>query len=95
MAKNTKDKTKGKSSKDKTEDKQIKVEEDKGGLSIEELKPEVSGALVRPNLRMWLTADGKKLVPEGHQDAASLYCNSHNSVPKDEFEKLKKVGFGK
>lgn len=79
-----------KSSKDKTEDK---TEKPKAGLTVEKLKAEVSGALVRPNQRMWLTEDGKKLVPQGHEDAATLYCNGNNSVPLDEFESLKQVGF--
>ena len=79
-----------KSSKDKTEDK---TEKPKAGLTVEKLKAEVSGALVRPNQRMWLTEDGKKLVPQGHKDAATLYCNGNNSVPLDEFESLKQVGF--
>lgn len=72
-----------------------KDKEKKGGLKIETLKPEVIGVRVRPNLRLWLTADGKTLVPEGHEDAAVLYCTGNNSVPKDEFDKLKQVGFKK
>lgn len=47
-------------------------------------------APVRPkimvNMRLFRTADGKRLVPDGHLDAAFLYCIPGLEVDAAEFE---------
>lgn len=52
------------------------------------IQPENKGGnRVKPGKRLYLTADGSKLVEAG-PEAATLYCSEHATVPKDEFERL-------
>ena len=47
-------------------------------------------AKVKPGKRLYLNAAKDTLVPEGHKDAASLYCTEQKEVPRAEYESLKK-----
>lgn len=53
--------------------------------------PVHQGGLVKPGTRLYLTADNKQLVPEGHKDARTLYCTEHSRVPRAEFSRLRKA----
>lgn len=46
------------------------------------------GARCTPGARLWLTRDRSRLVPDGHEDAAALYCSEFASVQTAEFEQL-------
>lgn len=44
-------------------------------MGLEILTPEhETTSWVTATQRLWLTADGDRLVPDGHRDAAVLYC---------------------
>lgn len=43
---------------------------------------------VRPGRRLYLTADGSRLVPQGHPEARYLYCTANTLVSKIEYERL-------
>ena len=51
--------------------------------------------LVRPkvmvNARLFRTADGKRLVPDGHPDAAFLFCTPGLEVDAEEFDSFELV----
>ncbi len=57
-------------------------------LVIERLPREVSRPQVVANQRLWKTKDGKRLVPDGHPDAAFLFCIPGRKVDAAEFEAL-------
>jgi hypothetical protein len=44
--------------------------------------------------RLYLTADSKKLVPEGHKDAALLYAVPGDEIPETAVELFKLVDGG-
>lgn len=57
------------------------------GLTIDTFAEHV-GSDVCPGKRLWLTADKRRVVPEGDKDAATLYCTASDRVPRDEYERL-------
>lgn len=38
--------------------------------------------------RLYLTADKDRLVPEGHEDAATLYCSPGDEIPDSAADKF-------
>ena len=72
--------------------KEKKAAEDKGGLTIEKVEKNEGhkSAKIRPGERLYLNAAKDTLYPEGHAEAASLYCTEHRFVPRQEFEGFKK-----
>ena len=69
--------------------KEKTADENKGGLTIEKIEPPQQSK-VKPGKRLYLNAAKDTLYPEGHAQAASLYCTEHRFVPRQEFESLKK-----
>lgn len=69
--------------------KEAAADKNKGGLKIEKLEPPKQ-AKVKPGERLYLNAAKDTLYPEGHAEAATLYCTEHKFVPRKEFESLKK-----
>lgn len=63
--------------------------ENKGGLKIEKLEPPKQ-AKIKPGERLWLNAAKDTLYPEGHPEAATLYCNENKFVNRKEFDALKR-----
>jgi len=47
-------------------------------------------ARVKPGKRLWLNKAKDALVPDGHKDAATLYCSENKEVLRDEYESLTK-----
>ncbi len=78
------------SEKSESENKEQRAGSNKGGLSIASLRDsvQVGAAQVKPGMRLFLNAKRDKLVPDGHADAAFLYCSDTESVPADEFFEL-------
>ncbi len=74
-------------------DKEAPKAEDKGGMTVDTLEKqkEHQSARVKPGERLYLNAAKDTLVPEGHKDAATLYCTEHKEVPRAEYESLKRV----
>ncbi|SDZ55201.1 hypothetical protein SAMN05216215_10978 [Saccharopolyspora shandongensis] len=50
------------------------------------------GELVKVDAKMWRTADGERLVPDGDPDAAVLYCTPGMQVPRAEAERYRLLG---
>lgn len=46
------------------------------------------GPRVKPGRRLWLTRDGKHLVPDGNPEAHTLFCTERSEVPKELFDQL-------
>ena len=64
--------------------------EDKAGLTIETVKDNApKQAKIKPGKRLYLNAARDTLYPEGHLQAASLYCTEHGFVQREEFDALK------
>lgn len=61
-----------------------------GGLIFNSLKSQERGmnAFWTAPAKLWLTADRTRLVPDGHPDAAFLYCIKGDEKPLDEVMKL-------
>lgn len=57
-------------------------------VTVEHLKPPPNAPTIVVNERLWLTRDGARLVPDGHPDAALLFCTPGRPVDKAEFERL-------
>ena len=76
----------------KTNDKESTSSENKGGMTVDTLEKQKGhqSAKVKPGKRLYLNAAKDTLVPEGHKDAASLYCSENKEVPRKEFDALKK-----
>lgn len=55
-------------------------------LEITYIKQQAPEPKVVASERLYKTADGKRLVPEGHPDAAFLFCTPGREVPKEAFE---------
>lgn len=53
-------------------------------LEIKQLDPQAQMHVVTAEERLWLTADRDRLVPEGHEDAAFLYCAVGQQIPADD-----------
>ena len=98
MAKKWAKKTKRKVDKAKTNDKEStssenkesKTADNKGGMTVDTLEKQKGreSAKVKPGKRLYLNAAKDALVPEGHEDAATLYCTEHKEVPRAEYESL-------
>jgi len=73
----------------KAKNKRADTGENKG-LTIKRDEGHITASIV-PGKRLYLTADGSTLVPTGHKDARTLYCTELKSVPRKEFESLKKA----
>ncbi len=58
------------------------------GLTIEYLSEQAPAPKVRVDARLWATADGKRLVPDGHPEAAVLFCAAGREVAKADFERF-------
>ena len=58
------------------------------GLSISYINQEAPSPKVRVDQRLYRTADNARLVPEGHPDAAFLYCTPGHEVSREEFERF-------
>ncbi len=72
--------------------KEKPADENKGGLTIETGKDQAhQSAKIKPGKRLYLNAAKDTLYPEGHLQAASLYCTEHGSVLRAEFDALKKA----
>ncbi len=73
--------------------KEAKAADNKGGMTVDTLEKQKGhqSARVKPGKRLYLNAAKDTLVPEGHKDAASLYCTAHKEVPRKEYDALKKV----
>lgn len=69
--------------------KEHKDSEDKAGLTVKTGKQHKSSR-VKPGKRLWLNKAKDTLYPEGHAEAATLYCTEHKEVPRAEYESLKK-----
>lgn len=74
------------------QNKEKKADDNKGGLTIEKVEKDEGhkSAKIRPGKRLYLNAAKDTLYPEGHAEAASLYCTEHKLVPRKEFEGFKK-----
>ena len=85
--------TRRKVDKAKTNDKESTSSENNGGLTVNTRDKQKGhqSAKVKPGKRLYLNAAKDTLVPEGHKDAASLYCTEHKEVPRAEYESLKKA----
>ena len=57
-------------------------------LNISYIKQEAPSPKVAVDQRLYRTADGTRLVPEGHPDAAFLYCTPGHEVSREEFERF-------
>ncbi|MCI2421505.1 hypothetical protein MOQ72_29130 [Saccharopolyspora sp. K220] len=57
-----------------------------------EINAQHTGVLVEVDAKLWLTADRDRLVPDGHPDAAFLYCTPGMQVPRDEAERYGLLG---
>lgn len=47
-----------------------------------------AGEKVIPGRRLYFNRDRTKVVPAGHPEAYSLYCNEHKAVPRAELESM-------
>lgn len=56
-------------------------------LDIKYIKKESPNPPVVIEARLCISGDGKRLVPDGHPDAAFLFCTPGNEVDKAEFER--------
>ena len=72
--------------------KEAETADNKGGMTVDTLEKQKGheSAKVKPGKRLYLNAAKDTLVPEGHKDAASLYCTEQKEVPRAEYESLKK-----
>ena len=72
--------------------KEAEAADNKGGMTVNTLDKQKGhqSAKVKPGKRLYLNAAKDTLVPEGHKDAAILYCTEHKEVPRAEYESLKK-----
>ena len=57
-------------------------------LKIEYINQEAPSPKVAVDQRLYRTADGTRLVPEGHPDAAFLFCTPGHEVSREEFERF-------
>lgn len=55
-------------------------------LKIEYIKKEAPKPTIVVNQRLCVSDDGKRLVPDGHPDAATLFCIPGREVDQAEFE---------
>ena len=55
-------------------------------LKIERIKPEAPRPQVVVDARLCIASDGKRLVPDGHPDAAVLFCIPGRPVDAEEFD---------
>lgn len=55
-------------------------------LEITYINPEAPASQVVVNARLCVSRDGKRLVPDGHPDAAFLFCTPGREVSKEAFE---------
>ena len=62
-------------------------------LKITYIKQAAPEPKVVASERLWKTADGKRLVPEGHLEARILFCAAGHEVSRAEFESMELVGF--
>ena len=72
--------------------KEAEAADNKGGMTVDTLEKQKGheSARVKPGKRLYLNAAKDTLVPEGHKDAATLYCTELKEVPRAEYESLKK-----
>lgn len=56
-------------------------------LEITYIKPSAPAPMVKINARLCVSQDGKRLVPDGHLDAAFLFCTPDTEVSKEAFER--------
>ncbi len=75
----------------KTNDKESTPSENKGGMTVDTLEKQKGhqSAKIKPGKRLYLNAAKDTLYPEGHKDAASLYCTEYKTVPRVEYEAYK------
>ena len=57
-------------------------------LNISYINQEAPSPKVKVDQRLYRTADNARLVPEGHPDAAFLYCTPGHEVSREEFERF-------
>jgi len=57
-------------------------------LNISYIKQEAPSPKVTVDQRLYRTADNARLVPEGHPDAAFLFCTPGHEVSREEFERF-------
>ena len=57
-------------------------------LKISYIKQEAPTPKVIVGVRLYRTADNARLVPEGHPDAAFLFCTPRHEVSRAEFERF-------
>ena len=57
-------------------------------LKISYINQEAPSPKVAVDARLYRTADGTRLVPEGHPDAAFLFCAPGHEVSRAEFERF-------
>lgn len=57
------------------------------GLKITSLMEETTGWLIARE-RLWLTEDGKRLVPDLHPDAARLFVAAGHRISRDDAERF-------
>ncbi|KKK55244.1 hypothetical protein LCGC14_3076490, partial [marine sediment metagenome] len=71
--------------------KEAEVAENKGGMTVDTLEKQKGhqSARVKPGKRLYLNAAKDTLYPEGHKDAASLYCTEYKKVSRAEYEAYK------
>lgn len=55
------------------------------GLSIQKFDPKTP--MIIPQQKLWLTADKSRLVPDGHPDAAFLFCMPGRPILRSEAAK--------
>ena len=72
--------------------KEAEAADNKGGMTVDTLEKQKDhqSAKVKPGKRLYLNAAKDTLYPEGHKDAASLYCTEYKEVSRAEYESLKK-----
>jgi len=57
-------------------------------LKISYINQEAPSPKVKVDARLYRTGDGSRLVPEGHPDAAFLFCTPGREVSQEEFERF-------
>ena len=72
--------------------KEAEAADNKGGMTVDTLEKQKDQKSVRvkPGKRLYLNAAKDTLVPEGHADAATLYCTEFKEVSRVEYDALKK-----
>jgi hypothetical protein len=58
-------------------------------LKITYINEDAPSPKVRIDERLWQTADRERLVPDGHPDAAFLFCAPGQEISKVEFDRFK------